>query len=247
MQSMGAMGGMGGMNGMRQGGQKLVGAGNSVMQANKMGSGVVEEAAKQWKLFVGQVPFEASEGDLWPVFSAIGNILELVVLRTPQGKSKGCAFVTYENRMMAEKAIRQLDGQVCVPDDPKQRLLIVKYAGGAGGAPGTAAAALGGHEGAQGEFNAAAAAAAAATAASGYGLDAAGMIGGAAAGTAAQPNQQGMADAYAQQVQQQMAAQMAQQNMMQQQQHMMGAGGMGAPGQMGMPPMQMGMGQAMGF
>ena len=33
------------------------------------------------------------------------------------------------NRALAEKAIRQMDGQVCVPDDPKQRLLIVKYAG----------------------------------------------------------------------------------------------------------------------
>ncbi len=50
------------------------------------------------KLFVGQVPFEANEGDLWNVFSTIGNILELVILRTPQGKSKGCAFVTYETK-----------------------------------------------------------------------------------------------------------------------------------------------------
>jgi hypothetical protein len=50
------------------------------------------------KLFVGQVPFEATETDLWAVFSTVGSILELVVLRTPQGKSKGCAFVTYETR-----------------------------------------------------------------------------------------------------------------------------------------------------
>eukprot|EP00197_Chlamydomonas_leiostraca_P002281 CAMPEP_0202857886 /NCGR_PEP_ID=MMETSP1391-20130828/652_1 /ASSEMBLY_ACC=CAM_ASM_000867 /TAXON_ID=1034604 /ORGANISM="Chlamydomonas leiostraca, Strain SAG 11-49" /LENGTH=531 /DNA_ID=CAMNT_0049536745 /DNA_START=118 /DNA_END=1713 /DNA_ORIENTATION=+ len=239
--NMGGMGGMGMNGGMRQGGQKAVGTGNSAMQANKMGSGVVEEAAKQWKLFVGQVPFEASEGDLWPIFSAIGNILELVVLRTPQGKSKGCAFVTYENRMMAEKAIRQLDGQVCVPDDPKQRLLIVKYAGGAGGAPGAAAAALGQHDGGQGEFNAAAASAGA-----GYGLDpAAAAMSAMQIGGQQGQQQQGM-DAYAQQMQQQMAAQM-QQSMMQQQHNMMAAQGMGAPGQMGMAPMQMGMGQGMGF
>ncbi|GFH30052.1 uncharacterized protein HaLaN_28829, partial [Haematococcus lacustris] len=77
---------------------KLMGGGNSLMQHNKMGSGVADETSKQWKLFVGQVPFEASEADLWGVFSTIGPILELVVLRTPQSKSKGCAFVTYENR-----------------------------------------------------------------------------------------------------------------------------------------------------
>ncbi|KAJ9510801.1 hypothetical protein QJQ45_027777 [Haematococcus lacustris] len=107
---------------------KLMGGGNSLMQHNKMGSGVADETSKQWKLFVGQVPFEASEADLWGVFSTIGPILELVVLRTPQGKSKGCAFVTYENRQLAEKAVHQLDGQVCLPDDPKQRVLIVKFA-----------------------------------------------------------------------------------------------------------------------
>ncbi len=83
------------------------------------------------------MPFEATETDLWPIFSPIGNILELVILRQ-QGKSKGCAFLTYENRTDAEKAIRSLDSQVSVPSDPRGRLLTVKYANssgqGAGGA-----------------------------------------------------------------------------------------------------------------
>lgn len=35
---------------------------------------------------------------------------------------------------MAEKAIQQLDGKAIVPSDPKQRLLIVKFAG-AGNSP----------------------------------------------------------------------------------------------------------------
>eukprot|EP00195_Chlamydomonas_chlamydogama_P012061 CAMPEP_0202894456 /NCGR_PEP_ID=MMETSP1392-20130828/3866_1 /ASSEMBLY_ACC=CAM_ASM_000868 /TAXON_ID=225041 /ORGANISM="Chlamydomonas chlamydogama, Strain SAG 11-48b" /LENGTH=444 /DNA_ID=CAMNT_0049579165 /DNA_START=76 /DNA_END=1406 /DNA_ORIENTATION=+ len=106
--------------------------GNMMMQSSRLGSGVQDEAAKQWKLFVGQVPFEAREQDLWPLFAEIGNILELVVLRNPQGRSRGCAFVTYENRMLAEKAIRQIDGKMCLPNDPKQRLLIVKYANSSG-------------------------------------------------------------------------------------------------------------------
>lgn len=41
------------------------------------------------KLFIGQVPFEANEADLWPLFSSIGNVLELVVLRTPQVRNEG--------------------------------------------------------------------------------------------------------------------------------------------------------------
>lgn len=58
------------------------------------------------------MPFEAQERDLWPIFAECGTILELVVLRNPQGRSRGCAFVTFESRQMAEKAIRQVDGKV---------------------------------------------------------------------------------------------------------------------------------------
>ena len=61
-----------------------------------------------------QVPFEANEADLWPIFSEMGAILELVVLRNPQGRSKGCGFVIYESRAMAEKAIEEVDGKVRV-------------------------------------------------------------------------------------------------------------------------------------
>lgn len=95
--SMNGMGGGGGGGGIgRCGGQ---------LSENKV--------TKDWKLFVGQVPFEANESDLWPVFAHVGNILELVVLRA-QGKSKGCAFVTYETRVQADWAIRTLDQQVGV-------------------------------------------------------------------------------------------------------------------------------------
>lgn len=52
---MGGMGGMGnmganGMGGMNAGARppKQLGTGNSAMQASKMGSGIVDESAKQW-------------------------------------------------------------------------------------------------------------------------------------------------------------------------------------------------------
>lgn len=102
-------GGMGGNVGGAMGMNMVAGGGNAgrnLIPAN--------DASKEWKLFVGQVPFEATESDLWPVFAQTGNILELVVLRA-QGKSKGCAFVTYETKALADRAIRTLDGQVCVP------------------------------------------------------------------------------------------------------------------------------------
>lgn len=79
-----------------------------------------------------QVPFEATEADLWPVFSQYGTILELVLLYSGQ-RSKGCAFVTYETRAMSEKAIAGVDGQISLPNDPKGRLLVVKYANSSGG------------------------------------------------------------------------------------------------------------------
>eukprot|EP00200_Dunaliella_tertiolecta_P016660 CAMPEP_0202419750 /NCGR_PEP_ID=MMETSP1128-20130828/49460_1 /ASSEMBLY_ACC=CAM_ASM_000463 /TAXON_ID=3047 /ORGANISM="Dunaliella tertiolecta, Strain CCMP1320" /LENGTH=484 /DNA_ID=CAMNT_0049027705 /DNA_START=3867 /DNA_END=5322 /DNA_ORIENTATION=+ len=234
---MNGMGGMPGMPGMGPTGlrnQPKLNAGNSAMQASKLGTGTMDESAKQWKLFVGQVPFEATEADLWSIFSTVGNILELVVLRTPQGKSKGCAFVTYETRALAEKAIRQMDGQVCVPDDPKQRLLIVKYAGGQGATPGSAAASLvssgGGDVGAIG-------------AGSGYGGMDAGMIGPQAMAGMAQPGpQHAGVDPYAQHVQMQQQAAMQQMGMGgMQQQPAMGAPGM-APAMGGMGAMPGGMG-----
>ena len=51
-----------------------------------------------------------------------------------QGKSKGCAFLTYESKQDADKAIRQLDNQVAIPTDPRGRLLTVKYANSAAAA-----------------------------------------------------------------------------------------------------------------
>ncbi|KAG2450180.1 hypothetical protein HYH02_000282 [Chlamydomonas schloesseri] len=129
----GMVGGMGGglMAGMA--GMNMMGLGmGGGMGMNKPG---LQEGPKAWKLFIGQVPFEANETDLWPIFSPLGNILELVILRH-QGKSKGCAFLTYENRTDAEKAIRTLDSQVSVPSDPRGRLLTVKYANSSAAAAG---------------------------------------------------------------------------------------------------------------
>ncbi|MEW5303084.1 MAG: hypothetical protein WDW38_001409 [Sanguina aurantia] len=135
---MGGMGGNMGMGGgmMQMGGGGMGGGGGGRALGMNMATGggnvgrnsiPANDAAKEWKLFVGQVPFEATEMDLWPVFAQAGNILELVVLRA-QGKSKGCAFVTYETKALADRAIRTLDGQASLPNDMRGKPLVVKFA-----------------------------------------------------------------------------------------------------------------------
>eukprot|EP00210_Caulerpa_lentillifera_P008836 g8431.t1 len=93
----------------------------------KLGPGISDPRAHDWKLFVGQVPFDCSEQDLWPIFSNFGEILELVILRS-EGRSKGCAFVTYDNKETAESAATRLNGQVSLPNDRRGKRLVVRFA-----------------------------------------------------------------------------------------------------------------------
>ena len=51
-----------------------------------------------WKLFVGQVPFDAAESDLLAMFSQYGPIVDASILRKG-GQSKGCGFVTYASQV----------------------------------------------------------------------------------------------------------------------------------------------------
>jgi hypothetical protein len=58
---------------------------------------------------------QATEQDLYSVFSPIGDIIELYVLRNSNGKSRGCAFVTYVDKYRAAEAISQLNGKQVPP------------------------------------------------------------------------------------------------------------------------------------
>ncbi len=89
----------------------------------KVGRGVADPAAYAHKLFVGQVPLEATEADLWPLVAPLGEVLELAVLRAG-GRSKGCAFLTLATREQAAGAIAALDGRPVAPG----RKLVVKFA-----------------------------------------------------------------------------------------------------------------------
>lgn len=90
----------------------------------QLGRGCPDEA-REHTLFVGQIPHEAHELDLWHLFSKVGEILELNILRK-DGKSRGSAFVTYSCVEMANEAIEKIDGTP-IPWDLTGRKLAVRF------------------------------------------------------------------------------------------------------------------------
>uniref|UniRef100_A0A8C9VX44 CUGBP Elav-like family member 2 n=2 Tax=Scleropages formosus TaxID=113540 RepID=A0A8C9VX44_SCLFO len=58
------------------------------------------------KLFIGMVSKKCNENDIRVMFSAFGQIEECRILRGPDGLSRGCAFVTFSTRAMAQNAIK---------------------------------------------------------------------------------------------------------------------------------------------
>ncbi len=71
------------------------------------------------KLFVGSIPKHATEENLQDVFSQFGHIEELVLMRDPDGTSKGCAFIRFKNKEDALIAMRFLNGNVYLSGSDK--------------------------------------------------------------------------------------------------------------------------------
>lgn len=90
-------------------------------------SGAVNPDAKAWKLFLGQVSYNLLEPDLYSFFSQFGNIQELILLRQPDGRSRGCGFLIYSSQAEADAAIAGANGAV-LPNDPRGRPVTVRYA-----------------------------------------------------------------------------------------------------------------------
>jgi len=64
------------------------------------------------KLYVANLVFHATEGDLEDFFSRIGPVREVkLILDKITGKSRGFAFVTMGSDADAERAIQELNGQ----------------------------------------------------------------------------------------------------------------------------------------
>ncbi|XP_034687932.1 zinc finger CCCH domain-containing protein 25-like isoform X1 [Vitis riparia] len=62
-------------------------------------------------VFVGGIPFDLTEGDLLAVFSQYGEIVDVNLVRDKgTGKSKGFAFVAYEDQRSTNLAVDNLNG-----------------------------------------------------------------------------------------------------------------------------------------
>jgi len=64
------------------------------------------------RLFVGNLPYSATEADIRQHFGTIGDPIQVVIpTDRDTGRPRGFAFVDYEDRGVAERAIQQLHGQ----------------------------------------------------------------------------------------------------------------------------------------
>src|SRR3954469_15362220 len=64
------------------------------------------------RLFVGNLPYSATEIDIREHFGTIGNPMQIVIPTDREtGRPRGFAFVDYDDRGIAERAIQQLHGQ----------------------------------------------------------------------------------------------------------------------------------------
>ncbi|XP_078800935.1 CUGBP Elav-like family member 1 isoform X4 [Oryzias latipes] len=60
------------------------------------------------KLFIRMISKKCNENDIRMMFSPYGQIEECRILRGPEGLSRGCAFVTFTARQMAQAAIKSM-------------------------------------------------------------------------------------------------------------------------------------------
>ncbi|MCD6194861.1 RNA-binding protein [bacterium] len=60
------------------------------------------------RIFVGNLPWEATEEDLKKFFEPMGEVAEAVII-TRNGRSRGFGFVEMPNEEEAKKAIKELN------------------------------------------------------------------------------------------------------------------------------------------
>jgi cold-inducible RNA-binding protein len=64
------------------------------------------------RLFVGNLPYSATEADIRQHFGTVGDPLQIVIPTDREtGRPRGFAFVDYDDRGVAERAVQQLHGQ----------------------------------------------------------------------------------------------------------------------------------------
>lgn len=86
------------------------------------------------KIYVGNLPYEATDGDLQSLFSEFGNITEVkLIMDHATGRSKGFGFITFESADAANDA-QKLNGSEF--NGRQIRVSIAKDTGGQRGGGG---------------------------------------------------------------------------------------------------------------
>ena len=62
------------------------------------------------KLYIGNIAFGSKEEDLLEMFSEVGTVGELALVRDDQGRNRGFGFVTMRTKEDGQAAIEKLDG-----------------------------------------------------------------------------------------------------------------------------------------
>jgi RNA recognition motif-containing protein len=64
------------------------------------------------KMYVGNLPFSASETELRSMFSVFGTVTEVaLVLDRETSRPRGFGFVSMDSRESMEKAVKEMDGR----------------------------------------------------------------------------------------------------------------------------------------
>ena len=88
-----------------------------------------DAAVQRRTVFVNNIPFTATEADLQTLFASYGSIASINVVRNNHGKSRGFAYVEFEEEQSASNAIeqngkelqhRKLEVKLSVPQDERK-------------------------------------------------------------------------------------------------------------------------------
>jgi len=94
------------------------------------------------RLYVGNLPYSATDEDLTELFGRAGDVANVHVMRDQAtGRARGFAFVEMTNRNEAENAIssldgRELDGRNLSVNEARPKTDGPRGGGGGGGRPG---------------------------------------------------------------------------------------------------------------
>jgi len=62
------------------------------------------------KLYIGNIAFECHEDDIFQIFSQVGEVGDVSLVRDDTGKIRGFGFVTMRTKEDGQRAIDELDG-----------------------------------------------------------------------------------------------------------------------------------------